>query len=324
MANEAVEDGQCAAAGEEVSDACHRFDRHVDRVAAPMRRLDWKRRKTPALPDRVSRPVSKILCGFDRSKTAVGWIRPAKAWCKVFRWGATSNSSITVADSFSSLFFPFSFCHVRGARDNSVRNEQFGPARDWRCDELYSLSLQRKSSATRPQARHDSAGSKTLRRTELQPSRDVTPETLTGLGLTLQREKPALADVRVATLERLVCDHQAGLRAFIRALGVREDWVDDLAQETVLVAYRKLDDWDPERDAGRWLRGIARHLAANERRKAGRRPRLLAGGLADLLIDRSEPEDATPVVEWLEAMSLLFARAAGRGQRVASVSICRR
>jgi RNA polymerase sigma-70 factor, ECF subfamily len=136
----------------------------------------------------------------------------------------------------------------------------------------------------------------------LQPSRDVTPETLTGLGLTLQRENPALADARVATLERLVCDHQAGLRAFIRALGVREDWVDDLAQETVLVAYRKLDDWDPERDAGRWLRGIARHLAANERRKAGRRSRLLAGGLADLLIDQAEPEDATPAVEWLEAM----------------------
>jgi RNA polymerase sigma-70 factor, ECF subfamily len=136
----------------------------------------------------------------------------------------------------------------------------------------------------------------------LQPSRDVTPEALAGLSVTLQRENPALADVRVATLERLVREHQAGLRAFIRALGVREAWVDDLAQETFLVAYRKLDDWDPERDAGRWLRGIARHLAANERRKAGRRSRLLAGGLADLLIDRAEPEAATPVVEWLEAL----------------------
>ncbi len=136
----------------------------------------------------------------------------------------------------------------------------------------------------------------------MQPSRDFTPETLTGLGLTLQRENPALADVRVATLERLVRDHQAGLRAFIRALGVREASVDDLAQETFLVAYRKLDDWDRERDSGCWLRGIARHLAANERRKAGRRSRLLAGGLADLLIDRAEPEQATPMMEWLEAL----------------------
>ncbi|WP_406699293.1 sigma-70 family RNA polymerase sigma factor [Singulisphaera sp. Ch08] len=111
-----------------------------------------------------------------------------------------------------------------------------------------------------------------------------------------------MADVRGATLEMLVRDYQAGVRAFIRALGVNEAGVDDLAQETFLVAYRKLEDWDPSRDAGRWLRGIARHLAANERRKAGRRTRLLAGGLADLLIDRAEPELATPASEWLDAL----------------------
>lgn len=135
------------------------------------------------------------------------------------------------------------------------------------------------------------------------PPRPVcTPETSTGIGLTSQRDHRALADVRGATLEMLVRDYQAGVRAFIRALGVNEAGVDDLAQETFLVAYRKLEDWDPSRDAGRWLRGIARHLAANERRKAGRRTRLLAGGLADLLIDRAEPELATPASEWLDAL----------------------
>lgn len=129
-----------------------------------------------------------------------------------------------------------------------------------------------------------------------------TPETSTGSGPTSPMKNLASAKVRVATLEMLVRDHQAGVRAFIRALGVNEDGVDDLAQETFLVAYRKLDDWDSSRDAGRWLRGIARHLAANERRKAGRRARLLAGGLAELLIDRAEPEHAMPAVEWLEAL----------------------
>lgn len=145
-----------------------------------------------------------------------------------------------------------------------------------------------KSSAARMQGGWRVAGRGEARRTELRPSRAFTPETS--------------ADARVAGLEALVRDHQAGVRAFIRGLGVDAAWVDDLAQETFLVAHRRLDDLEPGRDPGRWLRGIARHLAANERRKAGRRARLLAGGLADLLIDRGEPEEAGPALGWLEAM----------------------
>ena len=74
-----------------------------------------------------------------------------------------------------------------------------------------------------------------------------------------------------AIVHSLVQEHQAGVRAFIRALGVDEAWVDDVAQETFLIAYRKLDHWDRTREAGPWLRGIARRLALNERRKAARR-----------------------------------------------------
>jgi RNA polymerase sigma-70 factor (ECF subfamily) len=110
------------------------------------------------------------------------------------------------------------------------------------------------------------------------------------------------ADARVATVEALVQEHQAGVRAFIRALGVLEAWVDDIAQETFLIAYRKLDEWDRSRDAGQWLRGIARHLAANERRKVARRARLLAGGLADLLIEHVESEPPPPATELLDAL----------------------
>jgi RNA polymerase sigma-70 factor (ECF subfamily) len=110
------------------------------------------------------------------------------------------------------------------------------------------------------------------------------------------------ADARVATLETLVKEHQVGVRAFLRSLGVGEAWVDDLAQETFLVAYRKLDEWERDRDAGYWLRGIARRLAANELRKAARRSRLLAGGLADLLIEHADPEHAARASEWLEAL----------------------
>src|SRR5262249_52395873 len=99
--------------------------------------------------------------------------------------------------------------------------------------------------------------------------------------------------------------HQAGVRAFIRALGVHEAWVDDLAQETFLIAYRKLDEWDRTRDAGPWLRGIARHLALNERRKAARRSRLLDGGLAEFLIEHAEPEheSVAPAADLLAALN---------------------
>jgi RNA polymerase sigma-70 factor (ECF subfamily) len=111
------------------------------------------------------------------------------------------------------------------------------------------------------------------------------------------------ADTRVVTVEALVQEHQAGVRAFIRALGVDAAWVDDVAQETFLVAYRKLDEWDRSRDAGPWLRGIARHLAMNERRKAARRSRLIPGGVAELLIEHAEPETETPAAELLAALN---------------------
>jgi sigma-70-like protein len=65
----------------------------------------------------------------------------------------------------------------------------------------------------------------------------------------------------VEKFSALVREHQAGLRAFLRALGVEADWVDDLAQEVFLVAYRKQAEFESGKEFGRWLRGIARRLA---------------------------------------------------------------
>jgi RNA polymerase sigma-70 factor (ECF subfamily) len=112
----------------------------------------------------------------------------------------------------------------------------------------------------------------------------------------------AIGEGRAGLLEKLVREQQAGIRAFIRMLGVQEASVDDLAQETFLIAYQKIELWDPTREAGPWLRGIARNLAANERRKSGRRDRLLQGGLGDLLIDRADLKQEPPATEWLDAL----------------------
>jgi len=81
----------------------------------------------------------------------------------------------------------------------------------------------------------------------------------------------------------LIREHQAGLRAFVRALGVEADWVDDVAQEVFLIAFRQRSRFESGKDFGRWLRGIARRVSANERRKEARHSRLLNAALPELM-----------------------------------------
>jgi RNA polymerase sigma-70 factor (ECF subfamily) len=68
--------------------------------------------------------------------------------------------------------------------------------------------------------------------------------------------------------------------------------VDDLAQEVFLVAFRKQAQFETGKEFGRWLRGIARRLAANERRKEARHARLLSGPLTDLLAEADTPVES--------------------------------
>ena len=88
----------------------------------------------------------------------------------------------------------------------------------------------------------------------------------------------------------LVREHQVSLRVFVRSLGVESGWVDDLAQDTFVVAYREMDSYDPDRDFGKWLRGIARNLVRNEMRKQGRHRRILHESLSQHLLDLAENE----------------------------------
>ena len=89
----------------------------------------------------------------------------------------------------------------------------------------------------------------------------------------------------------LVAEHQACLRAYVRALGVTSDAVDDVAQEVFLVAYRRYAEYDPARPFAAWLKGIAKLLAANERRRNQRRRWLVEPSLAEALAAIDEPHD---------------------------------
>ncbi len=88
----------------------------------------------------------------------------------------------------------------------------------------------------------------------------------------------------------LVQEHQASLRVFVRSLGVEPDWVDDLAQDAFVTAYRELNSYDSDRDFGKWLRGIARNLVRNEMRKQGRHRRILHEDLSQHLLVLAENE----------------------------------
>jgi len=67
----------------------------------------------------------------------------------------------------------------------------------------------------------------------------------------------------------LVREQAERLLAYLRAT-VPPSSVDDLFQEAVLVAWRRLGDYDRSRPFGAWLRGIARNLVMDHLSRLGR------------------------------------------------------
>lgn len=100
-----------------------------------------------------------------------------------------------------------------------------------------------------------------------------------------------------ALFASFIRQHQARLRSFIRGMGVAAHGVDDIAQETFLTAYKKLDEFDHDKDFGNWLYGIARNIMRNELRKDARQSRIMNEKLSHYLLDEFEyvyePSDQT-------------------------------
>ncbi len=76
---------------------------------------------------------------------------------------------------------------------------------------------------------------------------------------------------------------QAGLRVFVRGLGLRAEAADDVAQEAFVVAFEKLQAFERGTNFGAWVRTIARFLVSKELRREDRRQRFLAEHVAELL-----------------------------------------
>jgi RNA polymerase sigma-70 factor len=73
-----------------------------------------------------------------------------------------------------------------------------------------------------------------------------------------------------AVFEILVRENADMLTTYLRAVVWRQAAVDDLFQETMLVAWKRLPEYDASRPFGPWLRGIAARLVMAYSRKSKR------------------------------------------------------
>ena len=70
--------------------------------------------------------------------------------------------------------------------------------------------------------------------------------------------------------EVLVREHSRMLMTYLHAAGCDESLADDVWQETMIIAWKKLDEFDRDLSFGAWLRGIAAKVLLNSRRKSAR------------------------------------------------------
>ncbi len=100
-----------------------------------------------------------------------------------------------------------------------------------------------------------------------------------------------LDNITLEEFGRLIRKHQAGVRAFVCSLGACFDYVDDIAQESFLIAWKKRDSFDTSRDFGNWVRGIARNVVLRKRVKDERGAHVVNMKLSEILAEQSEEED---------------------------------
>jgi RNA polymerase sigma-70 factor (ECF subfamily) len=95
-----------------------------------------------------------------------------------------------------------------------------------------------------------------------------------------------------AAFGKVVEREQAKLRAYVACRIPCADIAEDIAQESFVTAWQRRSSFDPTREIWFWLRGIARNLVLNERRKLSHREQLFEGVLDEVLEAVPEPEQA--------------------------------
>ncbi|MCX5656354.1 MAG: sigma-70 family RNA polymerase sigma factor [Planctomycetota bacterium] len=98
----------------------------------------------------------------------------------------------------------------------------------------------------------------------------------------------------LALFEVLVRENADSLTAFLRASVEDKAAADDLFQETMLIAWRKIGEYDRTRPFGAWLRGIAKKLVLVHYRKVAREVPSLPEQVLDYIDQRMAQIDRHP------------------------------
>jgi RNA polymerase sigma factor (sigma-70 family) len=105
--------------------------------------------------------------------------------------------------------------------------------------------------------------------------------------------------------EILVHEHSAMLTAFLRSNLGDDHLVDEMFQQTIVTAWRKLDTFETDRPFAPWLRGIARNHMLMQFRTTGRYRRRLEGLYARKLEECYARIDERPGDTYAERIKLL-------------------
>ncbi len=95
------------------------------------------------------------------------------------------------------------------------------------------------------------------------------------------------------------------LNAFLRSRIREQTVVDDLFQETMLVAWKRLPDFDLNRPFGPWLRGIAHRVTLSHFRKQSRFPFCMSEKINILMDAHFEAINSQPGDTWEEKVEAL-------------------
>lgn len=107
--------------------------------------------------------------------------------------------------------------------------------------------------------------------------------------------------------EILVRENAGMLNGYIRSVVRDGNVADDLFQETMLTAWRRLDDYDRTRPFGPWLRGIAARVMLAWRRQRARAFALCDEDILEHLGARCESIHLQPGDTWEEKLECLRA-----------------
>lgn len=103
----------------------------------------------------------------------------------------------------------------------------------------------------------------------------------------------------------LIHEHSHMLLTYIRAAIHNSATVDDIFQETMLVAWRRFDDYDPNRPLAKWLRGIARKLILAHFSSLKNRPVYCRDSVLQVLDNRLTHMDSQPGDTWQDKVAAL-------------------